>query len=220
MMDKLPLFPLNTVLFPGVPINLHIFEERYKVMIGQCVARREPFGIVFLRRGAAEQHRGEASEPYMVGCTAQITRMQPLPGGRMNIVAEGEHRFRIQRLERDRPYLTGLVEWMPYAPASPTDRERFLPIVRAQIQRYVGLAARIDQLKVELATLPDDPLRLALLGVSLLKISEVYKQQLLEASGEIDVLSGAHRLLRREIALLDVLAHPYDGASLGKYSVN
>lgn len=219
-MEKLPLFPLNTVLFPSVPISLHIFEERYKLMIGQCVARRQPFGVVLLKRGATEHHLGETAEPYPIGCSAVITRVQPQPGGRMNIVAQGKDRFRIHRLERDQPYLSGLVEWMPYAAANSADRERLAPPLRIQFERYIGLAAQFEKLDLDAAALPDDPLKLALLGLSLLKITDHQKQELLNAAGEIDVLSEAIRLLRREATLLEVLARPHDGANLGKYSVN
>ena len=69
---QLSLFPLNVVLFPGMPMPLHIFEERYKAMIGECVDREEPFGIILIKEG---QEVGEPAEPVKVGTTARIVQV-------------------------------------------------------------------------------------------------------------------------------------------------
>ena len=82
-MYELPLFPLNTVLFPGMPIKLHIFEERYKLMISRCYTEGQPFGVALIKSG---NEVGRKAEPFLVGCTAVITELEPLPDGRMNIV--------------------------------------------------------------------------------------------------------------------------------------
>ncbi len=76
-MDKLPLFPLNTVVFPGMPIPLHIFEERYKEMITACVDDQIPFGIVLIRQGSAEKDPNV--KPHAIGCTVSITDVENLP---------------------------------------------------------------------------------------------------------------------------------------------
>lgn len=99
---KLPLFPLGVVLFPGMPLPLHIFEERYKLMIGECLKHHEPFGVVY--------YTGENF--YKIGCSAEIRRvMETFDDGRMNIFTEGIRRFSISRIVSDKPYLTGLVEF-------------------------------------------------------------------------------------------------------------
>ena len=74
-MLRLPLFPLNTVLFPKMPITLHIFEERYKQMIQHCLSEQIPFGVVLIKQGV--EVNGSA-EPYLVGCTARITHTHHL----------------------------------------------------------------------------------------------------------------------------------------------
>ncbi|MBX7151594.1 LON peptidase substrate-binding domain-containing protein [bacterium] len=99
---KLPLFPLGVVLFPGMPLPLHIFEERYKLMIGECLKQNEPFGVVY--------YTGENF--YKIGCSSEIRRvMETFDDGRMNILTEGVRRFSISRIVNDKPYLTGLVEF-------------------------------------------------------------------------------------------------------------
>jgi Lon protease-like protein len=92
----LPLFPLDVVLFPGTPLPLHIFEPRYKEMIGECLDRNGPFGVV----RAVEQ--GVAG----VGCTAEIVAItKQYPDGRLDIVSEGRKRFEVVHLNQERAFL-------------------------------------------------------------------------------------------------------------------
>jgi Lon protease-like protein len=95
-MFELPLFPLNTVLFPGMPLPLRIFEERYKLMIRFCIENNQPFGVVLIRQGL--EALGRLAEPYEIGCTARIIEVEPLAKGQMNISTLGEKRFRICQL--------------------------------------------------------------------------------------------------------------------------
>src|SRR3990172_3261195 len=111
-MERLPLFPLRTVLFPGMPLPLRIFEERYRLMIGRCLEQRAPFGVVLIRSG---EEVGGPAEPYDVGTTARIVRVQRLEDGRMNLVALGERRFRIVHLDRSEPHLSGDVDYLQSA---------------------------------------------------------------------------------------------------------
>ena len=93
---ELPVLPLNAVLFPGGRLPLHIFEERYKLMISRCVERGEPFGVCLIRRGSEV---GEAAvEPFRVGTTAHIRELQELAEGRLNIVCTGGQRFTIREI--------------------------------------------------------------------------------------------------------------------------
>ena len=92
---EIPLFPLpNLVLFPNVIVPLHIFEERYKLMINGCIDHDETFGIALLRGGAEKE---SAETIHRVGVTARVVQVERLQDGRLNILAEGQARFRIQR---------------------------------------------------------------------------------------------------------------------------
>ena len=106
-MVELPLFPLHTVLFPGMPLPLHIFESRYKQMIDYCLKENSTFGVSLIHRGS--EAFGPLAEPHKIGCTARIIEVQPLDDGRLNIVTVGERRFRIHSLNFDMPYLLGKV---------------------------------------------------------------------------------------------------------------
>jgi Lon protease-like protein len=99
---RIPLFPLNTVLFPGTALPLHIFEERYREMIGECVAQDRVFGVV----------RAEGDSLAIVGCTARVVRvLERYPDGRMNILCEGEQRFEIEGLDESRTFLQADVDF-------------------------------------------------------------------------------------------------------------
>jgi Lon protease-like protein len=111
----LPLFPLDVVLLPGTPLPLHIFEPRYKEMIGECLANDSPFGVIrALEEGIAE-----------VGCTADIiTVTKRYDDGRMDLVAEGRKRFEVVELNRDRSFLRAEVLLVPDEPVAPADEDK------------------------------------------------------------------------------------------------
>ena len=97
---RLPLFPLQVVLLPGQRLPLHIFEERYKIMIGACMENDAPFGIVLVGKGGI----------HKVGCAARITeKVEKFPDGRMNILTQGEQRFEVVRVYDTQPYFEGEV---------------------------------------------------------------------------------------------------------------
>lgn len=94
---SLPLFPLSTVVFPGGRLPLQIFEPRYLDMVSRCMREAVPFGIVFIRRGQDARLAQDASQPQIaeIGTAAEIVDFNPLPNGRLGIVAKGMHKFRV-----------------------------------------------------------------------------------------------------------------------------
>ena len=114
-MALLPLFPLEVVLLPGIPLPLHIFEPRYKEMIGECLANDAPFGVVrALDEGIAE-----------VGCTAEIiTVTKEYPDGRMDLIAEGRKRFEVLELNQERSFLRAEVLLVPDEPNAAAQEEK------------------------------------------------------------------------------------------------
>jgi Lon protease-like protein len=101
---KIPLFPLDLVLFPGVPLPLHIFEQRYREMIAECIANSAPFGVV----------RAQSDGLAIVGCTAQIVRvLHKYPDGRSDILTLGIDRFEIEQLDDSRSFLQAEVDLLP-----------------------------------------------------------------------------------------------------------
>lgn len=219
-MFELPLFPLNNVLFPGMPLSLHIFEERYKLMINTCIETREPFGVVLISNAVADTNR--RAEPYMVGCTAQITQVQPLKQGRMNITAVGRERFQIISLNHDKPYLSGIVEDYPLESDDPTIIRKSARILRGHITRYLEILERAGQIQLGNKQLPHDPMALAYLGAVLLKnIPQSQKQVFLETEHTSKLLDDLRDFYRREVTLLDtLLSPPEDNNFKGLFSLN
>ena len=107
-MSRLRLFPLRTVLFPGMDLQLQVFEERYRTLVAECLEHREPFGVVLIREGVEV---GGPVVPYRVGCTARIKRVAPTRDGRLLLNAVGGVRFRITESYQDQPYLSADVEF-------------------------------------------------------------------------------------------------------------
>ncbi len=205
-MYQLPLFPLETVLFPGMPIHLHIFEPRYRQMVNQCLALDQPFGVVLIRRGL--EAGGPLAEPYTVGCAARITRVERLEDGRMNLTALGEERFRILGISRARAYLVGQVESLPLERPCSLEMQRGARQLRPWVQRYLELVSRLDtenELDLSQLQLPDEPLMLAYLSAMLLQLPPHEKQPLLEAPDAPALLQSVLRLVRREAAVISYI---------------
>jgi Lon protease-like protein len=138
-MLEIPLFPLHTVLFPGTPLNLHIFEERYKKMVAYCTSSGSPFGVVLIRSGS--EASGPLAEPFQIGCTAEVTHLQPLSQGRSNLIVMGQERFRIVSVTEDHPYLVGKIELCPIKVG---DRKRIIQAdqrLRLWLARYLSKSA-------------------------------------------------------------------------------
>jgi Lon protease-like protein len=116
---ELRLFPLQSVLFPGATLPLQVFEERYRLLVAECIEEGAPFGVALIAGG--EEVGDDAVEPHTVGASARITMHETLPDGRILLRAEGERRFRIRALHRDRPYLWAEVEYLEDGGTAPTD---------------------------------------------------------------------------------------------------
>jgi Lon protease-like protein len=217
-MLKLPLFPLNTVLFPGMPLSLHIFEERYKLMINRCLEAHLPFGVVLIENGL--EANGPLAQPHHVGCTARITQVQPLGGGRMNLVAVGQDRFKILSLEHDQPYLVGNVELLPMENDNPVVLNSTGRYLRPWVERYLTMLARAENLKFDIDQLPQDPLSLAYLAAFLVQIPTAQKQDLLAVEGASALMDNVRAIYRREVTLLDAMLAKDNVAEQGPFSLN
>jgi len=160
----LAIFPLDLVLLPGVTLPLHIFEPRYKEMIGECMANKKAFGVV-----RAKPDEGIAE----LGCTAEITQVtKRYEDGRLDIVTIGQRRFEIVELNRERSFLQAEVMFVDdeEGVSPPQDRKRALELY-TQVTEITGTTATVDSnvplLSFQLAgTLPIDlDFKQALLGI-------------------------------------------------------
>jgi uncharacterized protein len=220
MAQLLPLFPLNSVLFPGMPLSLRIFEERYKLMIGECIEAQHPFGVVLIQSGSEVQGIGAEAVPYMVGCTAQIAQMQPLGDGQMNVLAVGQERFKILSFKHDRPYLMGEVEMFPFVDGDAARHEALGQSLRPWVERYLMLLGKIENTEFDLSQLPRQPFSLACLSASMLKISLPEKQELLSLPSTIDFMKTVRTWYRKEVTLLTSILGREVKQEVGPFSLN
>jgi Lon protease-like protein len=215
----LPLFPLGTVLFPGLVLPLHVFEHRYRTLVRDLAAlphgvARE-FGVVAIRRGwevgvpdgDAAITPSDALTLYEVGCTAEVRQITELPDGRFDLMTVGRRRFRLVGITSGAaPYLTGEIEWLPDEDVDPADAERAEELaagVVAVFQRYLKLVRPGDGAGEGVGEqLPDDPTVLSHLVAATASLTLDERQQLLAETGTVSRLRAERAILRRETALL------------------
>jgi Lon protease-like protein len=203
-MFELPLFPLQTVLFPGAPLHLHIFEERYKRLIETCIQDHKPFGVVLIHQG--QEALGPLAEPHEVGCSAEIVHVRRLKEGHMNIVVLGQERFRIFSLDRESyPYLMGTVGTFPLAVGTINDLVEAGERLRPWVKRFIRILLEAGGTQFDLKQLPEDPILLAYTAASILQIPPSQKQALLDTRLAEQFVASLLAIYRRESALLDAI---------------
>jgi Lon protease-like protein len=150
MPSRLPVFPIAVVLFPGTPLPLHIFEPRYRQMLADCLAADRRFGITPTGRG------GDAPDPGMVGCTAEVRVNQELPDGRANIVVLGGPRFVVtDLLDEPLPYHVALVQTFEDDPDTVPPVERITEL-RELFIGYAALVRELSDVEPQEPELPEE----------------------------------------------------------------
>jgi Lon protease-like protein len=217
---EIPLFPLpNLVLFPHVLVPLHIFEERYKLMINGCIERDEVFGIVLLRSGADTESEETI---HRVGVTARVVQAERLDNDRMNILTEGESRFRIRRFTQQEPYWKGWVDLFEDDEGRhPT--ESLYDQVSELYRKVSELGAKISSSEEPEAVFPESPADLSYMVSYVLDIDAEAKQKLLEMTSTADRLRAliphldeTIGKLEQQLALKEVISKVRGNGDLGK----
>jgi len=204
---SLPLFLLGSVLFPAMLLPLHIFEPRYRLMLQRSLQTDVPFGVVLIKSGVEV---GGSAEPHHVGTTARVVGTTPLPGGRSFIIARGERRFEIDRVDAERePYLVGEVRYLDEDPGNDPAAESLADRCADAYGQYLtGMLATSTDAHSELplgelreGTPSDVSYRIA----GGLGIDALERQRLLETERTSARLESVLRLLERENTLLSAL---------------
>lgn len=202
MSKRLRLFPLNTVLFPGVILNLHVFEPRYRQMISECLDTGEAFGVVLIRDG---DEAGDSDVmPHDVGTTAEIADVTPLPAGRYYISTTGRRRFRIENVISREPFLMCNVEYLDEEISDIDAVEEISAEVRDEFREYLRLLVEFSGTTADI-DLPSDPVDASYLIGDALQVADSMKQKLLETSDTHQRLKVELGFLRRLLPQLRTL---------------
>jgi Lon protease-like protein len=222
MSETLPLFPLGTVLFPGLLLPLHIFEERYRRLVRDLLAGPEPrrFGVIAIRQGRETGVDG-IQALHEIGCLATLRQVKELDDGRFDIVTVGTHRFRLAGLDDSRPYLQGRVDLLAEGAGEAAVVAQAVRMVRDSFRAYLSALAERGVTQISAPELPDDPVTLSyLVGASMI-IDLSDRQALLAEPDALRRLAAERALLSRELTMLRTLtATPAPDLRNSPYSSN
>jgi len=200
--EQLPIFPLNTVMFPGVRVPLHVFEDRYRALVHHLLAISDKslrlFGIVAIREGYEVGQHGVHSV-HRVGCVVQMTSVEPYEDGRFDIEVLGRQRMRLDGLDTSGEFLVGDVEMLAERTAKGSDAAHEAARTYETFEEYRRRLSQMRGGDVLDGDLPRDPefLSYSLAATCLLTLAE--RQALLEADTPLDRLVMLRFALREEM---------------------
>ena len=203
MSKTLPLFPLGTVLYPGLLLPLNIFEERYRELVRDLLDGPEPrrFGVIAIRKGRETGVDG-ISALYQIGCTATVREVSEQDDGRYHLVTVGTQRFQLASLDNSRPYLQGEVDLLEEEVGDEAAAGLAVDAVQRGFHGYVEALASRESVEVTVPELPDEPLLLSYLVAASMILDLSVRQDLL-AEPDAERRLGAERaLLARETTML------------------
>ena len=220
MTAVIPLFPLGTVLLPGAPLPLHIFEQRYRRLVADLLelpADERQFGVIAIQAGR-EVGVDAVEALHEVGCVAQVATTRPGTDGTYELETVGTRRFRLLDIDRSAPYLRGTVEWLPEPAGQAGD---LVPVVSERYISYRSELARMHGAELEPPELPTDPRLLSYLVAATVIADVRDRQTFLEQYDAAARLALESRWLLREAAILRrISAVPADRRFDIGFSVN
>jgi Lon protease-like protein len=193
MSELLPLFPLGAVLYPGMLLPLHIFEERYRQLVRDLLERPEPrrFGVIAIRKGRETGIDGVHSL-YEIGCTATLRRVDELDDGRFDVVT----------LDQTLPYLQGEVELVAEEAVGQAVAAPFVRAVQVAFRAYLDALTERGGATVRIEDLPSEPGLLSFVVAATMVIDLPERQGLLDEADTVRRLNAERALLARETAML------------------
>jgi uncharacterized protein len=222
MSETLPLFPLGTVLFPGLLLPLHIFEDRYRQLIRDLLDRPEPrqFGVIAIRHGRETGVDG-IQALHEIGCTATLRQVSPLEDGRYDVVTVGTQRFRLAGLDDSREYLQGQVDLLAEETGDEAAAGQVVRAVRDGFRAYLSALAERGVTQISAPELPEDPVTLSYLVAASMITDLSDRQALLAEPDAVQRLAAERTLLSRELTMLRTLtATPAPDLRNSPYSSN
>jgi uncharacterized protein len=223
MSVRMPLFPLGSVLFPGLVLPLHIFEDRYRQLVADLESGPEPrqFGVIAIRQGRETGVEG-VSALYKTGCLAEVRSVERHEDGRYNLVTVGTLRFRLASLAEPAPYPRGDIDLLPEEePADAAAAGAAVAGLQQAFRSYLDLLADKGGARVRVPVLPDEPVLLSYLVAAAMVVDLPVKQGLLEEPDVTARLRTERALLSAECQMLRSLtATPAPDLRYSHYSPN
>lgn len=207
MSELLPLFPLGTVLYPGLLMPLHIFEDRYRQLVGDLLAGPEPrqFGVIAIRKGRETGVDG-VSALYEIGCVATLRQVTEHDDGRFDVMTVGTQRFRLLELDESRPYLQGHVDLIAEETGDEAAAAGAVQSVQVAFRAYLDALAAQGAVRVSVPDLPDEPVLLSYLVASSVIVDLRDSQLLLAEPDALLRLTAERVLLAKETGILRSLS--------------
>jgi Lon protease-like protein len=222
MSTRLPLFPLGSVLYPGLVLPLHIFEDRYRRLVADLLDAPDPreFGVIAIRQGRETGVDG-VSALYETGCTAVVRQVEAYEDGRFDLITVGTRRFTLIELGAQAPYFSGDIEFLADDPDEAGEAALVALAVRESFRSYLDLLAERGGAHITVPEVPDEPLLLSYLVAAAVVVDLPVKQQLLEEPDAHRRLQAERRLLAHEMRMLRSLtATPAPDLRYSPYSQN
>jgi hypothetical protein len=203
MSQTLPLFPLGTVLYPGLLLPLHIFEDRYRQLVRDLQDGPEPrgFGVIAIRKGRETGIAG-ISALHEIGCVAALRQVEEYEDGRFDLIAAGTQRFRLLELDDSGPYLRGQVDLLAEDTGDESAAGLAAESVRRGFRAYLAALAQRGATQVSVPGLPDEPAALSYLVATSMIIDLSDRQALLAESDAASRLAAERAMLSRETRML------------------
>ena len=204
MTELLPLFPLGTVLFPGMVLPLRVFEDRYRRLVADLQAGPEPrrFGVIAIREGRETGVDGVTSL-YDVGCVAELREARPDDDGGFDLITVGTERFRLGEVDGSGEYLMANVDLLPEDDEEEADAAApDVPATHVAFRGYLNALVAQGGAVVEIHDLPDEPVLLSYVIGAAMIIDLPQRQELLAATSVLARLDAERKLLASETAML------------------
>jgi hypothetical protein len=215
---NVPVFPLNTVLFPSMPLPLHIFEPRYRDMVLDLRRGDSRFCVALIREGLEV---GGPADPHDIACLAEAVHVQTLPDGRYFLVAVGVERVKILSTDAGlKPYLVGSLETWP--DDCPAVHAALMEKTSQLFEEYADLIMKLAGQVERRVPVPTEPDLLSYIVASALQIEPRVRQRLLEIPGSDERLRTEAEMLETEVLLLRAFVNSPDppSAGYGQFSAN
>jgi uncharacterized protein len=206
MSQTMPLFPLGTVLFPGLVLPLHIFEERYRRLVRDLLDGPEAreFGVIAIRKGRETGVDG-VSALHEIGCTARLRQVEQHDDGRFELATVGTQRFRLLGLDHSRPYLRGEIELLTEETGDEAAAALAVEAVQRTFREYLDALATRGAARISVPGLPDEPVLLSYLVAASMIVDLGDRQLLLAEPDAAGRLAAERTLLARETRMLRTL---------------